>query len=97
MRAPTAEHPGEQLLEMPIHRLEHLKEAFTPLTIETADRAAQPGNGRREVFTFLVDGRDLLLDRLRLGFGAQIDRPHLVPFLHQTIEASARLGLRPQR
>ena len=69
------EQPGEQALEMLVHFLERGAQAFAPLAVEVADRAAQPVDRLDQLGLLGRAGPGLLFDPRQLLRRDEVDRP----------------------
>ena len=76
---PAAEQFYEQFLEMVVDRFEGRHQSFPAFAVELANALAQAGYRGDQVIAFALHRIDLGFQFLRLDFGAQVDRAHIVP------------------
>ena len=91
MGAAAAEHPGEQLLEVLIDLLKHLRKPLPTFPVQVSDRSSQLGDRRCDLIPFSIDRADLLFDVVGFLFGAQVDRPHVLALFQLTFPAAPSL------
>jgi hypothetical protein len=87
MRPAAFEHAGEKSAELAIDLVEDLREAFTALAVDLADRSTELGDRAADILAIPLHRGKALFDFGDLDLGAEIDRPHLITLAGEAFEA----------